>query len=141
MLTPFTLGPVELDVVQLETPGLPQAVLQALYEQVDRGTVRLVDLVVVSRSDAGELTFEELDPDEAELAGLELLASGLIGEDDVDELSAVVPPGGAAAIVAFELVWARALAEELARHGGVVVATERIPAPVVNAILDAVVDA
>ncbi len=140
MLTPFMLGPVELDVVLLESPGLPQAVLQALYEQVRNGTVRLVDLVVVSRSDAGELAFEDLDPEEARLAGLDLLAPGLIGEEDVFELSEILPPGSGAAIVAFELAWARDLAEELARHGGVVAATERIPAPVVNAILDAVIE-
>jgi hypothetical protein len=36
-----------------------------------------------------------------------------------------------------ELVYARRLAEQVAQSGGVVLRTERIPAPVVNAVLEA----
>jgi len=43
---------------------------------------------------------------------------------------------GEAAIVALELVYARRLADKLASSGGVVLSAERIPAPIVNAVMD-----
>ena len=41
-------------------------------------------------------------------------------------------------MVAFELLYLRALSERLAASGGVVLSAERIPAPVVNAVFDLV---
>ena len=49
-----------------------------------------------------------------------------------------MPAGGSAAVVALELVYARKLASALAASGGVVLSAERIPAPVVNALVDAI---
>ena len=45
-------------------------------------------------------------------------------------------PDTAAALAALELVYARRLADKLASSGGVVLSAERIPAPIVNAVMD-----
>lgn len=130
-------GPVELDVISLDRPAVSPAVLHALAKQVDAGVVQLLDLVVVARSeDGGTIETVEIDPSEFGLANLEPLAPGLAADEDVLALAAQLPPGGAAAVVALELVWARELAAQLAADNSFVVATERIPAPVVNAIVE-----
>ncbi len=139
-MRPFTLGPVELDLVALDG-DLPSAgILRALAAQVDAGAVRVADLVVVSRDIGGEVSVAEVDLDEYGLAGVELLAPGLAGEEDIADLAAHIAPGHAAAVVVLKLVWARELAAQLAASGSTVMATERIPAPVVNALLDIAAD-
>lgn len=53
-----------------------------------------------------------------------------------EDLAELVPPGTSAVLVALELTYARELAQNLAAGGGFVLKSERIPAPVVNAVLD-----
>jgi hypothetical protein len=115
--------------------------LHALATQVRSGVVRLLDFVVVSKTETGEEHIEEIDLVEFGLADLELHVPGLAAEEDLEELALRIPDGSAAAIVAFELLWARELAEQLAADGSAVIATERIPAPVVNAIVELASDA
>ena len=135
----FAFGPVELYLVGFEGDRPSPGVFSALVELVDSGIVRLLDFVIVAKSRDGEVTVTEID-DEAEEYGLgavEFFASGIAGDEDIDEVAELVPPGASAALVALELVYARTLAERVAQSGGVVLRTERIPAPVVNAVLEA----
>ena len=67
---------------------------------------------------------------------LEVLASGLLADEDLEELAEDVETGASAVVVAIEHVWARSLASRLLQVGGAVVATERIPAPVMQAVFD-----
>lgn len=133
-------GPVELYVVGLPS-GLPDpAALSALLELVDTGVLRLLDLVHVSRSDTGQHTVVELAgmPDQVDLGfdAAALGAVGLVSEDDIAELAAAIPAGSAALIIAVELAYQRTLATRTAQSGATLLAYERIPAPVVNALVD-----
>ncbi|MFE6733650.1 DUF6325 family protein [Microbacterium sp. NPDC057650] len=134
-ISPEQYGPVELNVISLASPSPSPELLHALAAQIRAGVVRLLDFVVVSKSERGEVKYEEIDVEAYELADLVVHLPGLAGEDDLAELAEGVPAGGAAAVVAFELLWARELAEQLAEDGSVVIATERIPASVVNTIV------
>ncbi|MGH3692212.1 MAG: DUF6325 family protein, partial [Microbacterium sp.] len=66
----------------------------------------------------------------------EPIAAGLAGDEDVEELADALAPGQSAAIVVLELTFARTLAQNLAAAGGQVLRSERVPAPVVNAMMD-----
>lgn len=136
LLRPFTPGPIEFTVVALQEDYPSPVVLAALSRQIDNGTVRLADIVVVRKSRDGEVTVIEMDMDELVTAGLDPLAPGLAGDEDLAAFAEHVAPDTAAAIVAFELSWAQELAANLAESGAAVVATARIPAPVANAIVD-----
>lgn len=143
MTSAFTatrFGPVELNVIALAGPRPSPAVLHALATQVNAGVVRLLDFVVVSKSAAGVVSAEEIDLDEFDLADLAPMLPGLAADEDLRALADQLPPGGSAAVVALELCWARDLAEQLAVDDSFVIATERIPAAVVNAIVDLVDD-
>lgn len=134
-MTEFRYGPVELYLVGLEADRPNLATAQALAELVESGLVRVLDFVLVSKSLDGEIDVVEVDDRAAEL-GIELAEIGITGEEDIAELAELVEPGTSAAIVALELTYARRLAEKLAGSGGVVLSVERIPAPVVNAVVD-----
>ena len=92
----------------------------------------------MSKSESGEVSIVEIEEDSADYGALDLVLSGITGDEDIEALGEVVPPGGSAAVVAIELLYARKLAESLAATGGVVLSAERIPAPIVNALVDAI---
>lgn len=139
-LAPVQYGPVELTVISLREPVPSAGVLHALAAQVSGGVVRLLDFVVLSRSASGAVSIEEIDRDGFALDGLELHAPGLVGDEDLTAIAERLPSGGSAAVVVLELLWARELAEELEHDGSAVLAAERIPASVVNTIVDMAAD-
>ncbi|UUT35906.1 DUF6325 family protein [Microbacterium elymi] len=134
----FRYGPVEFYLVGFEGERPDRATLDALVALLEKGAVRLLDFVLISRSESGETSIVEVedDPDTLELGGYAPDASGLAGDADIAEFAELVPLGGSAALVVLELAFQRELASHLAAAGGVVLATERVPAPVVNAVLD-----
>ncbi len=133
-------GPVELHVITLPDSEVSAGLLSALLAQIDKGVVRLLDFVVVTKSVTGTLGIEEVDLDEFGIDGLTELAHGLTSEEDLLELGVALAPGTGALVVALELLWAAELAEQLATQDSVVIATERIPAPVVNTVMSLIDD-
>lgn len=130
-------GPVELNLITLPSGSASPDVIAALVQQVRAGVVRVLDLVLIQKTEYGAVELQEIDVDAAGLADLkvELVVPGLTSTEDIDALAADLAPGTAAAVVAFELVWARDLAALLEAQGAAVVAAERIPASVVNEIV------
>ncbi|MRG59116.1 hypothetical protein GE115_04425 [Agromyces sp. CFH 90414] len=133
----FEYGPVELYLVGFEGDRIDPGTIEALAELVDAGDIRLIDLLIVSRAENGDLEVTEVEDlgDEIDVTELSLEASGIVGEEDLAEFAESIPPGTSAAVLAVELVWAKKLASRFNQSGGVVLQTERIPAPVVNAVL------
>lgn len=139
----FTFGPVEFYLVGLDGDRPSPAVIDALGELIESGTVRLLDFILISKSDAGEVTVTEIEDQTEEygLGGVEFGAIGLAGDEDVEQFAELVPPGASAALVVLELAWVKRLAEKVAASGAEVLSVERIPAPVVNALVDAIEEA
>ncbi|TFD94026.1 hypothetical protein E3T61_03240 [Cryobacterium lactosi] len=135
----FRYGPVEILLISFDGDRPGAALGRALRELVEEKTITLLDLLFVARDADGELRIVEVDdlPQKAELPDLELGELGLAGLDDVEELAADLPPGTSAAVLVVELAWARNFASVLAASGGAVLHQERIPAAVVNEVLEA----
>ena len=136
----FSYGPVELMLVGFEGERPGPEIVDAFRDVVDAGTVRLLDLLFVTRSPEGEVTVLELEDagDAIGLGELVLEATGLASLDDVEELATEIPAGSSAALLVIELSWAKNLAQKLAAGRGLVLSTDRIPAPVVNEVLTAI---
>ena len=133
----FRYGPVEYYLVGFEGRHPDPSIFGALDDLVEKGTVRLLDVVILAKSEEGEIEIFDLEAgDVPGLNEIEPLAAGLAGDEDIETLAELVPAGSSAAIVVLELAFARALAENLARAGGEVLRTDRVPAPVVNAMMD-----
>ncbi|GAA1058147.1 hypothetical protein GCM10017608_05500 [Agromyces luteolus] len=136
-MTAFEYGPVDVYVVSFEGDRLDEATASALGELMVGDEIRLLDLLIVSRDGDGEVTVREYEEfrDDAGFTVVELEASGVIGDEDIDELADTIPPGTSGAIMAIELLWAKKLASAFAASGGDVLQVERIPATVVNEVL------
>lgn len=134
----FRFGPAEFYLVGFEGDRPDPATFRALTDLINTGVVRLLDFVVLTKSDTGEVSILELDSegDSLALGDISPIAAGIAGDEDMEALAEAIPPGQSAAIVVLELSFARELAQNLAAAGGQVLRSERVPAPVVNAMMD-----
>ncbi|MFD7495439.1 DUF6325 family protein [Streptomyces sp. NPDC059832] len=134
-------GPIDYLVVEFPGNRMTGEGLPLLVDLVDRGIIRILDLVFVRKDQDGTVAGVELSELTADghedLTVFEGVSSGLLGRDDIDEVSAVLEPGSAAGIVIYENAWAGPLAAALRRSGGRLVANGRIPIQEVLASLDA----
>jgi uncharacterized membrane protein len=111
-----------------------------LVDLVDRGLIRILDLVFVAKDEDGNVAaieLADLGGEVAELAIFEGASSGLLGDDDVAEAGGVLEPGTSAALLVFENAWAAPFVAAVRRSGGELVASGRIPAEDILAALDA----
>jgi uncharacterized membrane protein len=132
-----TYGPVDLVEVGFPTERIPPAVVDAMREIVASGVVTLLDLLVVRRGEDGGIVLIEAEDlgDELDLTEIELPASGLTGDEDIEELVEAIEAGASALVMVLEHTWSRRLVAAAADAGAVVLASERIPAEAVNEIV------
>ncbi|MFB8228945.1 DUF6325 family protein [Cellulosimicrobium sp. NPDC055967] len=133
-----TFGPVEIVAVAFPSDRIPAGVQASVLEVLAEGTVTLLDLAVVRRSDAGDVEVIEVTDlgDELEITDVELTGAGLAGEEDLDAVAAGLAPGTSALVLVVEHTWARGVIAATSAADGVVLLSERIPAEVVNEVAD-----
>lgn len=135
------MGPIGYLVVEFPGGKPTGRALPHLVDLVDRGLIRVLDLVFVAKDSDGSVTVMELtdiDGDgELDLLVFEGVSSGIISEDDINEAGNAVEPGAAAAILIYENHWAAGFAGALRESGAQLVASGFIPMDDVLAALDA----
>ncbi len=81
--------------------------------------IRLLDFVLLTKDDAGKVSVVELN-ELSQMGGfsdIEGSIGGLIGQQDIELVSAGLDGGSAAALMLFEDLWATSLSEALNRSG------------------------
>lgn len=135
------MGPIDYIVVEFPGNRMTGEAMPLLVDLVDRGIVRILDLIFVRKEEDGSVTglqIADLTGDgQLDLAVFEGASSGLLGQDDIDEVSAVLEPGSSAGILVYENTWAAPFATALRRSGGQLVAGGRIPVQALLASLEA----
>jgi hypothetical protein len=134
----MSLGPVELLLVTFPAGASKRDIVPALLELVDNGTIHIIDLIFVRKDDEGNLTIFELeqgDEDEAAFGDLEGEVGDLLTDEDIVAAAENLPPGGSAALLVWENVWAARFAQAVRAAGGEVALNLRIPSDAVEAAL------
>jgi uncharacterized protein DUF6325 len=133
------LGPVDYLIVEFPAgsqnfTGEGAAELLRLH---DAGIIRLMDILILQKSQDGTVMAQELGDLEqlGELARLETELVQTLAEDDVDNLAAAMDPGSVAGVLVYENLWAAPFASAMRRAGGQLIANGRIP---IQAIIAAV---
>ena len=135
------LGPIDYIVVEFPAgasnfTGEMTAELLAL---VKAGTIRLVDVLILTKDEDGSVEAMELSDveDLGELEALEAELAELLAEEDVEHLAAAMDPGSTAGVLIWENLWAAPFAAAARRSGGQLIATGRIPIQAIIASIEA----
>ena len=135
------MGPIDYLVVEFPGSRMTGEGLPLLVDLVDRGIIRILDLMFVKKELDGSMkgmAITDLDHDGTlDLAVFKGASSGLLDEDDIADAGGVLEPGSSASILVYENVWAAPFATALRRGGGQLVASGRIPVQALLAAIDA----
>jgi hypothetical protein len=135
------IGPVDYLIVAFPGNEFRGDIAPALADLVEAGTIRIIDVAFVGKDADGEIVaFEltDLDPEVQEgfeKAGVEV--NGLFSEEDLIAAGEELEPNSSAALLVWENVWARDVAQKMRDAGGVVLDFERLPHEVVQAAREA----
>lgn len=131
------IGPVDYALIAFPGNQFRGEIGPALADLVDAGTIRIIDATFVAKDGDGNtvsLELTELAPDVQEaLAKLDIEVGGLFNEDDLMDAAESLEPNSSAALLVWENVWARKVAQAMRDAGGELVAFERLPHDVVQA--------
>jgi hypothetical protein len=140
---PQGLGPISYVVVEFPGNKMTGNGLPILVDLVDRGIIRILDLLFVMREDDGTtniVDMQDLDGD-IDLTVFEGVRSGLLGDSDAEEAAAVLEPGSSAGILLFENRWALPFVNELRKSGAELISAGYLPQEELIAALDALENA
>jgi hypothetical protein len=134
------LGPVDWIVVEFEGTRLNGDIAPILKDYVDRGLIRVLDLLFIKKDeDGGFEAFEATDLEDSEIGELrayETELAMLLSEQDVADLVETIEPGSSAAVLVWENLWAAPFGSAVRHAGGQLVASGRIPIQAVIAAIE-----
>jgi hypothetical protein len=106
---------------------------------VDSGTIRVIDVVILTKDKDGAVDATELaDVGElGELEAIEAQLAELLAAEDVEHLAAAMEPGSTAGVLIWENLWAAPFASAARRAGGQLIADGRIPIQAIIASIEA----
>jgi uncharacterized membrane protein len=135
------LAPVDYMIVAFPGNEFKGEIAPALADLVEKGTIRIIDLAFVAKDADGNIgAFEltDIDPDVRqgfENMGVEV--NGLFNEDDLQAAGEELEPNSSAALLVWENLWAKDVAQAIRNAGGELLDFERLPHEVVQAARDA----
>jgi hypothetical protein len=134
----MTYGPI--DLIALEFPGnrFKGEILPEIFDLVEKGIIRVIDLVVIMK-DQGEVIVRELrELDAAHIAMFDPLnadVSQMITESDINAIAEQLAENSTAGIMLIENLWAKKTMQSMLDANGRLVMFERIPHDVVEEAL------
>jgi hypothetical protein len=135
------LGPVDYLVVEFPAghSNFTGEMAKELIALVDAGTIRVIDVLIITKDAAGEIDAMELGDIEelGALQAVEAELAELLAADDVVHLAAAMEPGSTAGVLVWENLWAAPFAAAARRAGGQLIADGRIPIQAIIASIEA----
>jgi hypothetical protein len=128
-------GPIDIVLLEFTGGNDLSATALAVFDLVERGTVRLYDLLAIRKEADGTFSMIELDG-LGELSVIAGARSGLLGDDDLEVAADAMLPGTTGVLLMYENTWAIPFVAAAFDAGGTMIASKRIPAEEVIAVLD-----
>jgi hypothetical protein len=136
-----SLGPVDYIVVEFPAgaSNFTGEMAEELLALVDSGTIRVIDVLSLTKNEDGTVDAMELSDIEqlGPLQRVEAQLAELLAEEDVEHLAAALDPGSTAGLLIWENLWAAPFASAARRSGGQLIATGRIPIQAIIASIEA----
>ena len=135
----MSIGPVEYIAIAFPGNNFSGEIVPAIKELQDSGTIRVLDLVIISKDGEGNVTgieLSEASPEQqATLAVLGVESRNLLGQEDIEDIGSALDPNSTAGLMIWENVWAARFAQSLRAADGILIANGRIPAALVEEIM------
>jgi len=135
------LGPVDYLVVEFPAgaSNFTGEMAEELLALVDAGTIRVIDVLILTKNDDGSVDAMELSdiPNLGPLQQVEAQLAELLAEEDIAHLAAAMDPGSTAGVLIWENLWAAPFASAARRSGGQLIANGRIPIQAIIAAIEA----
>jgi Family of unknown function (DUF6325) len=134
------LGPIDYLAVEWPDRHVTGEGFRLLMDLVDRGIVRVLDILFIGKDADGKVSKVEVaDVEHSDALDERLwgLSSGLLDQSDIDQVAAAIEPGSLAGILVYENVWAVAMWTAIDRTSARLVGAGRIVADDLIAALDA----
>lgn len=123
------LGPIDYLVMEFKEPNFQGEGLPILLDLVDKGIIRILDAAFVAPDGNGNyvgMNIDELDNLGGQWEEFKGVSTGLLSQDDFDDIGAILQPGSMAGILVYENAWAGPFAAAMRRAGGEVVSYGRV---------------
>ena len=135
----MSIGPVEYIAIAFPGNKFSGQIVPAIKELQQSGTIRVIDLILISKDGDGNVTAVELaeaSPEEqASLAALGVEGRNLLGQEDIEDIGSALDPNSTAALMIWENVWAARFAKSLRDADGILIANGRIPVQLVEDLM------
>jgi hypothetical protein len=135
------LGPVDYLVVEFPAghSNFTGEGAKELARLVDSDTIRVLDILILTKNDDGSVDALEIDDLDAvdDLVAMEAELAEILSVEDVEHLAASMEPGTTAAALVYENRWAAPFASALRKAGGQLIANGRIPIQAIVASIEA----
>ena len=116
----MSIGPVEYIAIAFPGNKFSGEIVPAIKELQDAGTIRVLDLVIISKDGEGNVTgieLSEASPEQqAALAVLGIESRNLLGQEDIEDIGSALDPNSTAGLMIWENVWAAKLRPVAARR-------------------------
>ena len=136
----MAVGPVDVYIIGFPGNKFSGRIAPAIMELVENGTIRVIDLLFLSKDANGVVTrLEAADIDEegAAYLSIDVTQPGALGPEDAEEVSDDLPANSSALLIAFENLWTATVVDALRDADAVLIDSIRIPVDVVEAALEA----
>jgi len=133
----MAVGPVDVYIIGFPGNKFSGRIAPAIMELVENGTIRVLDLLFLSKDANGVVTRLEaadIGEDGAAYVSIDVTQPGALGEEDADEVSDDLPANSSALLIAFENLWTSKVIDALRDADAVLIDSIRIPADVVEAV-------
>ena len=137
----MAIGPVEYLIVGFAGNEFNGEIVPALAKLIDNGTIRILDLMFITKDAEGSIAAGECDElgNLSAFAGLHGEVDGFIGPEDIEHVAEALEPATSVALLVWENLWAAPFVEALRDSGGVLLEGARIPHDLVEAALAGIV--
>lgn len=134
------VAPIDFVLLEFSAERLTGDAAPALMDLVERGVIRLFDLLIIRKAEDGAVDVVEFSDPLSERGGFSSFAgasSGILDQDDIRQATDAMTPGTVAALIVYENTWAARFVAAVRASGGELVASARIPATDIIEALDA----
>jgi Family of unknown function (DUF6325) len=134
------IGPVEYMIVGFPGNQFNGEIAPALARLIENGTIRILDLIFITKDADGDIAAIEFDEhgDLSAFAELEGEIGGFIGAEDIEHAAAALEPNSSAALLVWEDTWATEFVQAMRDSGGVLLEGARIPHDLIEDALAAI---